>query len=572
MRDTNSRTNTNTTTAITSLISNTTTTSTGGSSSAQVHGQDHGQTITGDDNGEMNSAAGFGWSGQILASSLAAASSDIDNHQCPYQTILAQRSVARAALHLGIDTLPQNTLTVLQDALTHFLERVGRVMGNNVEMGGRASDHVNVLDAIRAVEDCSLRSLGSDVSRSEGDMGDVVSNGNGIRDGLMNGVMNGIGDGSASGNGAMNGHEHGHGNGIANSSGIGGIYGDWSDLARFLFGDNFMHASDPNTTGHSRQDGESDTMGWNAPLDDYDSMPLFPIHLVGQNGRARTLGISDDHGILPSGGIGGDDDGAQKKHDPSLTEKDSSPSTNGGADAAPYWGTGAIAGAGSTSSTEKQNNGQPTTSAAMSGASSAATSRAPSPAIGISNIDKTKLDKNATASKAISAKRKRDENSSDTGDNKRSKNTEANSGKSKLGTNGAGAGSGDQQGNISNDDKYQEHIQLPSYIPQFLPPFPPKHTYSKSTRPITAAVGSFEVQDVRTSLVQFGQSYWGQMAPTAVSSKSTTLAKVDTASIDINAVDFQAPGRAIQAGVKPVAKASNARISRILEGSLDVHS
>ena len=62
------------------------------------------------------------------------------------------------------------------------------------------------------------------------------------------------------------------------------------------------------------------------------------------------------------------------------------------------------------------------------------------------------------------------------------------------------------------------------------------------------------------------------MAPTAVSSKSTTLAKVDTASIDINAVDFQAPGRAIQAGVKPVARASNARISRILEGSLDVHS
>ena len=181
------------------------------------------------------------------------------------------------------------------------------------------------------------------------------------------------------------------------------------------------------------------------------------------------------------------------------------------------------------------------------------------------------MDKNATASKAISTKRKRDENSSDTGDNKRSKNTEANSSKSKLGTNGAG--SGDQQGNISNDDKYQEHIQLPSYIPQFLPPFPPKHTYSKSTRPITAAVESFEVQDVRTSLVQFGQSYWGQMAHTAVSSKLTTLAtKVDTAPIDVNAVDSQAPGRAIQAGVKPVARASNARISRILEGSLDVHS
>ena len=74
-----------------------------------------------------------------------------------YQAILTQRSIARVALHLGIDTLPSNTLTVLQDSLTQYLERVGRVLGNNVENSGRSSDHVNVLDAIRAIEDCGAQ-------------------------------------------------------------------------------------------------------------------------------------------------------------------------------------------------------------------------------------------------------------------------------------------------------------------------------------------------------------------------------------------------------------------------------
>lgn len=467
------------------------------------------------------------------------------DHQ--YQTILTQRTIARAALHLGIDTLPQNTLTVLQDALTHYLERVGRVMGNNVEIGGRASDHVNVLDAIRAVEDCSLSAVGDGLFDA------------GIGSGIGNG--NGIGIGNGSGHGAMNGIGNGHGVGVGvgvghggQDGGLGGNYGDWSDLARFLYGEAFFDSTDSNQVhshdhahAHAQQDGgDTDNTGWNAPLDDYDSIPLFPVHSIGPRAGTDSArnGATHDASLNPIGvdrarvlgnfmGIGMDD-----------KNKDQTQST-----------------------TTDAKGGKVTSSGA-----SAALSNAVSPA-GANNtknsLENAISEKEALGTKGKSTtKRKREEDTHDTLDKKRSKTSDA--------TNGANADAKleSEIHNLGADADGEESTPLPSYIPHFLPPFPPKHTYTKSTRPVSTTVEAFQAQDVRSSLVQLGHSYWGQMTPSSTTGQESVLAKVQTGPVDVNGVNggVGIQGAEVKAAVKPVGRASNARVSRILEGSLDVHS
>jgi hypothetical protein len=65
---------------------------------------------------------------------------------------LARRSVARAALHLGIDGLSEEALNVLADVLLEYLSRVGASLSKLVESSGRTSQHVNVLDALHAIQ------------------------------------------------------------------------------------------------------------------------------------------------------------------------------------------------------------------------------------------------------------------------------------------------------------------------------------------------------------------------------------------------------------------------------------
>lgn len=64
---------------------------------------------------------------------------------------ISRRSVARAALHLGIDGMSQDSLDVLADVLQHYLERIGKTMAHLVEASGRPSSHVNALDALQAI-------------------------------------------------------------------------------------------------------------------------------------------------------------------------------------------------------------------------------------------------------------------------------------------------------------------------------------------------------------------------------------------------------------------------------------
>ena len=68
---------------------------------------------------------------------------------------LAQRSVARAALHLGITSMTQDTLQVLGDVLCQYLERLSAVLAQGVESSGRSTQHVHALDMLQAVELCT---------------------------------------------------------------------------------------------------------------------------------------------------------------------------------------------------------------------------------------------------------------------------------------------------------------------------------------------------------------------------------------------------------------------------------
>lgn len=523
-----------------------------------------------------------------------------------YQAILTQRSIARVALHLGIDTLPSNTLTVLQDSLTQYLERVGRVLGNNVENSGRSSDHVNVLDAIRAIEDCAL----------------------------VNGYGHDYGQGQGhAGNGSVRGSAH--------------ATGEWGDLARFLFGNSLdndaivnsssssssrQNGTSMNQQGHSQAqsqaqaqtqsaDGsQNETQGWNAPLDDYDSIPIFPIQ-TGRGSRAITTGsssISHSHSYdatndatkTVGGGAGTISVDAQSGTGTGSggIKSDANSNTNSNTNA-----ISALGGGETTPSDEMTTTNPSSASAAAGGAqgtastaNGAATGTGVGPGVGVANTAgaataaTNPLSDKSSSGKKDNAKRKRESDANNGGDGASPNNKRAKSQKddSKQGSgndhnkdgNNANANNGNRNkesdGHNSNTDNLNmstEHEQdakqstpLPSYVPNFLPPFPPTQTYTKSFRTLPPSVEAFQAQDVRSSLVQLGQSYWGAM-PMLQSQLQSQLSKevfvkVKTAQVDMSATVAAVGVNETGGAVKPVLRASNARVSRILEGSMDAHS
>ena len=65
---------------------------------------------------------------------------------------ISRRSVARAALHLGIDGMSQDSLDVMADVLQHYMARIGKTVSHLVEASGRTSSHANVLDVLQAIQ------------------------------------------------------------------------------------------------------------------------------------------------------------------------------------------------------------------------------------------------------------------------------------------------------------------------------------------------------------------------------------------------------------------------------------
>jgi len=72
---------------------------------------------------------------------------------------IARRAVARAALHLGLESMTQEALDVVAAILLEYLSRIGQTVAYSVEASGRSSAHIHVLDAIRAVELCTTTAV-----------------------------------------------------------------------------------------------------------------------------------------------------------------------------------------------------------------------------------------------------------------------------------------------------------------------------------------------------------------------------------------------------------------------------
>lgn len=77
------------------------------------------------------------------------------DNDAAYCTEIARRSVARAALHLGMEGMEGEALDVLGSVLLGYMETVGTTISSNVEASGRSSAHANAYDALNAVELCT---------------------------------------------------------------------------------------------------------------------------------------------------------------------------------------------------------------------------------------------------------------------------------------------------------------------------------------------------------------------------------------------------------------------------------
>jgi hypothetical protein len=109
-----------------------------------------------------------------------------------YSHLIARRAVARAALHLGSDSMTSESLDSLAACLIAYLERVGKTLAVSTEASGRSSAHCNVLDAVRAVELCTSAA----VQRMHRDGSDDEPGGAGVGGGQQ--VLSSSGSGAIS--------------------------------------------------------------------------------------------------------------------------------------------------------------------------------------------------------------------------------------------------------------------------------------------------------------------------------------------------------------------------------------
>lgn len=159
---------------------------------------------------------------------------------------IARRAVARAARHIGVETMSEEALDVMADVLLVYLQRVGKTLATLVEASGRSSAHANVLDALQAVEACTApaaKQLHISNSTEEGYSNDLP---------IEQPKLASTTTGSSS----------------------------WQDLAVFLFGNNWQ-SQDNITTAQSQAGGKVGPSallpkmgGWNAPY--RDEVPAYP--------------------------------------------------------------------------------------------------------------------------------------------------------------------------------------------------------------------------------------------------------------------------------------------------------
>jgi histone H3/H4 len=163
-----------------------------------------------------------------------------------YSNEIARRAVARAARRIGVETISEEALDVMADVLLVYLQRVGKTLATLVEASGRSSAHVNVLDALQAVEACTAPAA------KQLHLGNLPDEGFNNEIPIEQPKVASTTTGSSS----------------------------WQDLAVFLFGENWQ-SQETVSTAQSQAGGKvgpsaflPKTGGWNAPY--RDEVPAFP--------------------------------------------------------------------------------------------------------------------------------------------------------------------------------------------------------------------------------------------------------------------------------------------------------
>ena len=152
------------------------------------------------------------------------------NGDLEYCKELARKSVARAAFHLGMESMSGEALDVMGDILVSYLERIGHVMASSVQSSSRTSAHCNVLDAIHAMEVCTSPAVHQVYFAGESNSSQEEANNN---------------------------------------------INHWKGLANFLFGSKWMMMDSVNSNGtNSSTNDSNETAGWNAPF--LDTISYFP--------------------------------------------------------------------------------------------------------------------------------------------------------------------------------------------------------------------------------------------------------------------------------------------------------
>jgi hypothetical protein len=547
-----------------------------------------------------------------------------------YTLSIAQKCVARVALHLGIETMTSDVLYVLADALLFYMDNVGSCVSHFVErdgysdnhasyiiednpdldganVGKRWSGHINIFDLLHGIECCTSQAVNQ-----------VAIDSNGM--------------GSSSSEFSSSKQKEGSGS---------HFYNHWESLAEFLFGKDWesidvtnveglvTRSSDTEKSGtHVRnrdatigakgsksvgkkminpQHDQSKTLqiaGWNAPFP--EEVPNYPIRkhaktfdsFVTANQACHDIGI----GRPLKGGI----NEKKKVSDTGGLDRDIEHSIGAVPDhvfldgITSFWGT---------------------TDDSMKKQSISSKSKSTQDEHGKDNSSNMDIDDNSTNSSSANPNKR-----------KRTDDDDQNSKRSKLTTSGLN--------NVNEEVDTKVKATLPSYVPKFLPPFPPPHTYLPPASKISLSSSSYnmsissshenrkmnastnsqrstksavalpsyselpqQVSNVRSALVSLGQnvrnSYWGEIknennvhADVSINSLQVKTSKIENFALGATNVSGVADGTGattssstaggIVSGqdpskvksnvvpVKPMSKASSARASRILEGSMDV--
>ena len=425
-----------------------------------------------------------------------------NNQDITYTNHIASKSIARAALHLGIEHMTNDVLYVLSDALLLYMDRIGHYISTFVECDGfvdnyyidfdrssrsssssknnknnnkklnnpnnskRWSGHVNIFDILHGIECCTSHAVhqvsmdsnnDDDDNNNNNDMKVVYNHWEGLAEFLFGkdwlnidinenninnkkSLLRNATVQSGDGNGSSDNPNPNESQPTETISNTIGVKGSNKSVGKQLM--NTTNSDNDDDLNENQQDKNNTHKGWNAPYPEI--VPLYPIRIqpktfdsiVNANQACRDNTMS----IVPS---------KQSKTNDQVTKvdqhiKDMEESINLIPDQVFQDGITSFWGVVSSSSIATDSQLHATSTEGDGNVKSHDVSH-PSTSTDLSSSNKRK--------------RGEDNDNNDVDNNISSKEKTTNI----LETN--------------QKDNKDENTPMPSYVPNFLPPFPPKHTY-----------------------------------------------------------------------------------------------